>query len=149
MSNRNAGVRGCRHRGRHPRDDLECHPRVDEGERFFSASPENKRVTTLQPYYSEPGFGPPDKQAIYRLLVAPVVRLFADVDLLGGRRGPGKQALGRQAVVNDDVRLSQQLCPSQCEQTGVSRAGADQVDGPSVRPWPVRRCPLRRRPLRP
>ena len=37
--------------------------------------------------------------------------------------------------MDDNVRLSQQFRPSQSEKTGVSRAGADQVDGP---PWPAR-----------
>ncbi len=45
--------------------------------------------------------------------------------------------------MDDNVRLSQQFRSSQSEETGVSRAGADQVDGPPVWPCPVRPCPVR------
>ena len=95
---------------------------------LLAAAPEHERVTALEPRHALAGARQLQQQLVDPLLLAALAGLLADENALGVAPRAPEHCLPDQAVVENHVRLLQQLQRAQGQQVGVAGPGADQVD---------------------
>ena len=136
LSDRDAGGGRNPERGRHARDHLPRHAGRGQHLDLLAAPSEEERVASLETHHHCGAPAVVHQQASDLLLaLAPGpdrrVRVLAHVDQLRRRRREVEEGRRHQSVVEDDVGPGQQLRPAARQQPGVTRAGADEVDGHS------------------
>ncbi len=95
---------------------------------LLAAAPEHERVTALEPRHALAGARQLQQQLVDPLLLAALAGLLADENALGVAPRALEHRLPDQAVVENHVRLLQQLQCAQGQQVRIAGPGADQVD---------------------
>src|SRR6185437_4429833 len=95
---------------------------------LFTATTEDERVATLQPGNTQATSCVLDQELIDTVLNLVIAGIFADKDALGVTAGALEHRLWHQAVVQNNIRLLQQLHGAQGQQVRISRAGTNEVD---------------------
>jgi hypothetical protein len=142
MSHWNTGIgRGGNCSG-HPGNDLEFNPGRGQRFRFFSSSPQDKRIASLQPHNHVASVGSFNQEPIDGLLL----RIFpfappSDIDPLSLVLGMGKEDGISQIIVENHVCLLKTLFSSKGQEPRISRASSDQIDLPFVSSYHVHADP--------
>ena len=110
------------------RHHLEPDARVAARLGLLAAAPEHERVAALQAHHFQPGLAALDQQLVDLLLRhGRGARRLADVDELRATRREVEQHARCQPVVDNHVGAPEQLLAASRQQTGITRAGADEV----------------------
>src|SRR6185437_32596 len=142
MCHRNTGIRRGSNCSGHPCNNFEFNPSHGERFRFFSSSPKDKRIATLQPHDHVTCACPFNQQLVDGLLFR--VLSFAspsDIDSLSSVLSMGKEGRISQIIVEDHVSLLKTLLPSKGQEPRISRTSSDQIDLPLVSPYHVHTDP--------
>src|SRR5258706_11826521 len=100
-----------------------------QSQSLFTTTPEDERVTALQPHYRVTLLRIIDEQSVNLLLFhAVVTRSFADIHAFRLRAYFFKQLWADQAIIDHHISCTQAAQPLDGNQIGVGRACSDQVD---------------------
>ena len=117
----------CRRQGlRHARDDFKRDTVHREPAHVLAPRPEDERIAALQPDHAPARLRPRDEQGL-DLLPRPdsPFRALINANLLAVRPAPGKQLGMDGAVVDNNVRGSDQLLRATGDQTGITGSGTN------------------------
>src|SRR5262245_9291582 len=133
MRYRNSGERRYGDGAGNSRHNFKRNSRLGQRARLFAAASKDKRVAALQPAHVLAFARLLDHEPVdVFLLGAFFARFLSNADDLGFRAGFFEQMQVDQAVMKDDVGFAEARQAPHGDQVGVSRAGANDVNGSGV-----------------